>query len=83
MVAPTMPNSKAGLQAAMTGGTLRYMDHAAQTTVEMNQIMLEAQIPDFNGAATISGSARASGQDVAFSGTISRFAPFLSGRLVP
>ena len=70
-------------KAAMTGGTLRYIDHAAQTTVEMNQIMVEARMPDFNGPATISGSARTSGQDVALSGTIAQFAPFLSGRLVP
>lgn len=69
--------------AALSGGSLRYIDHAAGTVVEVEAIEAEARVPDFNGAATVTGSARISGQDVAISGTIAEFAPFLAGRLVP
>lgn len=68
--------------AALSGGSLRFIDHAAGTVVEVEAIEAEARVPDFNGAATVTGSARISGQDVAISGTIAEFAPFLAGRLV-
>ena len=69
--------------ASISGGSLRFIDHAVGTTVEMDQIEVTARVPDFNGAAAVSGSARISGQDVAVSATIAQFAPFIAGRLVP
>ena len=68
--------------AALSGGSLRFIDHAAGTVVEVDAIEAEARVPDFNGVATLTGSARISGQDVAINGTIAEFAPFLAGRLV-
>ena len=70
-------------KASISGGSLRYIDHAAGTTVKMDRIEVNARVPDFNGAATVSGSARTGGQDVALSATIAQFAPFIAGRLVP
>ena len=69
--------------AGITGGTLRYTDQATGTSVELTDIDAEARIPDFNGAATLAGSAVLGGQAVALSGTIADFAAFLAGRLVP
>lgn len=69
-------------KAAITGGSLRYLDHAAGSTVEVDRIDAEATVPDFNGVATVAGSARMGGQDLAISATIAEFAPFVAGRLV-
>ena len=69
-------------KAAITGGNLRFIDHATDTTVEIDQIDAQAQVPDFNGAATVSGSAQMGGQAVSLNTTIAEFAPFLAGRLV-
>ncbi len=70
-------------KAVLSGGSLRYIDHAAGTKVDLSQIEAEARVPDFNGPARIAGSARMGGQDIAISGTIGEFAPFIAGRLVP
>ena len=69
-------------KAAISGGSLRYLDHAAGTTVEVDRIEAQATVPDFNGVATVAGSARMGGQDLALSGSIAEFAPFIAGRLV-
>ncbi len=70
-------------KATMTGGSVRYLDHAAGTSVQLDQIDAEARLPDFEGAADISGTARMGGQDVALTASIAQFAPFLAGRLGP
>ena len=69
-------------KAAISGGSLRYIDHASGRVVQVDRIDAEARVPDFNGAATVVGSGRIGGQDLAISSTIAQFAPFLSGRLV-
>ena len=69
-------------KAVISGGSLRYIDHASGRVVEMAQINATAQVPDFNGTATVAGSARVGGQDVAASAVIAQFAPFVAGRLV-
>ena len=69
-------------QATITGGSLRYIDHASGRAVEMAQINATAQVPDFNGTATVTGSALVGGQEVAASASIMQFAPFVAGRLV-
>ncbi len=70
-------------RAAISGGSLRYIDHAAGTDVALDQIEAEARVPAFDGAAEVSGSARMGGQDLAITASIAEFAPFLAGRLVP
>ena len=68
--------------AVITGGTLRYIDHAAGSTLQLDRIEATAQLPDFNGLATLSGSAQMGGQDMAVNASIAEFAPFVAGRLV-
>lgn len=70
-------------RAAISGGTVRYIDHGTGSTLLVEAIEAEAQVPDFNGAAQLTGSARVSGQAVALTGSIAEFAPYLAGRLVP
>ena len=70
-------------KAAISGGSLRYIDHATGSVVEVDRIEAVATVPDFNGVATVAGSARMGVQDVALTATIAEFAPFLAGRLVP
>ena len=69
--------------AVITGGRVRYMDHATGKVVEVSRIEAAASLPDFNGAATLKGSAQMGGQQLTISGRVAEFAPFLSGRLVP
>lgn len=70
-------------KATVSGGSLRYIDRATGQTVQVDRIDAEAQVPDFNGAAIVAGSARLGGQAVAISAKIAEFAPFIAGRLVP
>ncbi len=70
-------------RGAISGGTVRFIDHAAGTDVLLERVEAEARVPDFDGAAEVTGSARMGGQDVAFTGNIAEFAAFLAGRLVP
>lgn len=69
-------------KAAISGGSLRYIDHAAGTTVQIDGLVAEARLPDFAGAADLTGSARLAGQDISLSATIAEIAPLLEGRLV-
>ena len=68
--------------AVITGGTLRYIDHAAGSTLQLDDIEATAQVPNFNGLATLTGAARMGGQGVAVNASIAEFAPFVAGRLV-
>ena len=70
-------------RAAISGGTVRYIDHAAGRTLLVEAFEATAQLPDFNGAAQLAASARIAGQDVVLAGAIAEFAAFLAGRLVP
>ena len=70
-------------KAVITGGRVRYMDHATGRVAELSRIEAAVSLPDFNGAATLKGAAQMGGQQIAISGRVAEFAPFLSGRLVP
>ena len=70
-------------KASISGGAVRYIDHAAGTEVALDRIDAVARVPDFNGMAEVSGTARMGGQEVALSATIAEFAPFVAGQLVP
>lgn len=70
-------------KASMSGGSVRYIDHASGRVAEVDRIDAEATVPDFNGEATMAGSARMGGQDLTLSARVAEFAPFVAGRLVP
>ena len=70
-------------KARVTNGSVRYLDHAAGTSLQLDQIDAEARLPDFAGAADISGTARMNGQDIALTASVAQFAAFVAGRLGP
>ena len=69
--------------ATISGGSLRYLDHATGRVVALDLIDAEARVPDFNGAASVTGSASMGGQPLSLNGTVAEFAAFLAGSLVP
>jgi AsmA protein len=70
-------------RAQIADGTVTYVDHASGRRFEATEVTLDAAIPDFQGEATLKASARVNGQPVALAGTVSAFAPFLDGQVVP
>lgn len=69
--------------ARITGGSLRWIDHAAGRDVVLTGIAAEAALPAFDGPATVTGSAQIDGAPVGIEARIDRFAEFAAGRVVP
>lgn len=69
--------------AAITEGSLRWIDHAAGREVVLTGIAAEAALPAFAGPATLTGSARIDGAAVGLAARIDSFADFAAGRVVP
>ncbi|HSF64036.1 MAG TPA: AsmA family protein, partial [Paracoccaceae bacterium] len=69
--------------ATITGGSLRWIDHATGRDVVLTGIEAEAALPDFDGPATVDARARIDGAPVGLEARIDGFAAFVAGRVVP
>jgi AsmA protein len=69
--------------ATVTGGSLRWIDHAAGRDVVLTGIAAEAALPAFDGPATITARARIDGAAVGLEARVDGFAAFVAGRVVP
>ncbi len=70
-------------RAVMTDGTVVMLDHRAGTRQEVSGISLDARLPDWQGAAEISASARMNGQAMQVKGRIGSVAALAEGKVVP
>lgn len=70
-------------RAEIAGGTLRYMDHGSGESLTVTALDLETAIPDFQGKAEMRASAVINGQAARLAGTVTGFAAFLDGKVIP
>ncbi|WP_158275452.1 AsmA family protein [Maritimibacter sp. 55A14] len=70
-------------RAIVTGGVLSYTDHASGTTLSLTDVEVEADLPDYDGAAQVRATARANGQPVTLEASIDGFGPLLAGDVRP
>ena len=70
-------------KGVVTGGSFRFIDHNADTSVALDAVEVEAAIPDFTGPVTVTGSAVQNGQVVSGTVTAAVFSAFTEGRVVP
>ena len=70
-------------KGVVTGGSFRFIDHKAGTTIALDAVEVEAAIPDFAGPVTVTGSAVQNGQPVSGTLTAAVFSAFTEGRVVP
>ncbi|MES2666992.1 MAG: AsmA family protein [Pseudomonadota bacterium] len=70
-------------KGVVTGGSFRFIDHGAGTTIALDAVEVEAAIPDFAGPVTVTGSAVQNGQPVSGTLTAAVFSAFTEGRVVP
>ncbi len=70
-------------KGVVKGGSFRFIDHKADTSVALDAVEVEAAIPDFTGPVTVTGSAVQNGQVVSGTVTAAVFSAFTEGRVVP
>jgi len=70
-------------RGAISDGTLIYIDHLTGNRVKLTALEVVAKAPVFAGPADVALAGRVNGQAFSASGSISAFAPFLSGTVVP
>lgn len=70
-------------RAVIRDGSLRFVDHASGRRVVVDGIDAEGAIPDFDGAATLSATARVQGQPIRLVAEVGVFSDFTEGRVVP
>ncbi len=66
-------------QANITGGSLRYRDHASGGDVTLTDLDLRLELPVFDGPGDITMTARMNDQLQEISGRVENFGPFLNG----
>ncbi len=64
-------------------GSFLFIDHQAGSRVALDAIEAEAEIPEFTGPLTITGTAVSGGQPVALEATAGVYSAFTEGRVVP
>ncbi|MFZ1470650.1 MAG: AsmA family protein [Paracoccaceae bacterium] len=70
-------------EGRISGGTLRYIDHAAGTDVTLDDVDASVMIPDFTGPAQLTGTAVMAGQTLSLQAEAGVFSAFTEGRIVP
>ena len=67
----------------VTGGTLSYIDHAADRRWRIEALDLDAASPSWTGPATLTATGRMNGQDVSVTGTAGVLSDLVNGRVAP
>jgi len=70
-------------RAEIAGGTLRYLDHGSGDSLTVTDLALEATLPDFQGKADFRAAAKINDQAGNLAGTVTGFAAFLDGSVMP
>lgn len=84
--AGTVPPATTGLtldRATITGGSLRFTDHASGQAIALDDLDLDLAVPDVSGPFTLSLTGLAAGHDLALDLDGGVFSAFLAGRVVP
>ncbi|RID93645.1 AsmA family protein [Gemmobacter lutimaris] len=80
------PSGSGGMalgRGTIRDGSLRFIDHASGTDIEMTQVDIDAAIPDFDGPAKIDLRGLVRGQPVTLSASVEALGPLLAGKLGP
>jgi len=67
----------------ISGGTIRFLDHAAGTDITLDNVDLALKVPDFTGPFTLDASAVSAGRPVTLALAAEVFSAFADGRVVP
>lgn len=70
-------------EGRISGGTIRYIDHASGRRIALDNVDAVLKVPDFTGPFTLELSALSGGQNVALSAQADVFSAFTEGRVVP
>lgn len=70
-------------RGTISGGQLVFIDHGAESRLELNDIAAEIAIPDYQGPVAADISAVMNGQQFAARLQIGALAPFLEGKVTP
>ena len=70
-------------EALISGGTLRFIDHASGQSVTLDDLDARVAIPDFSGPMDLTASAVMAGQSLSGAATAGVFSAFTEGRIVP
>ncbi|MGB8621828.1 MAG: AsmA family protein, partial [Paracoccaceae bacterium] len=70
-------------KAVISTGTVRYLDHAAGTSQQVQGLDATLSLPAFDGPAKITLAAKMNGQPVSLDGELGAFGPFLAGKVTP
>ncbi len=70
-------------RGVISDATITYVDHGTGLENKVQNLDLSLGLPDFNGPATVTVSARLNGQAVTLKGRIDSFGPFVNGAVSP